>query len=122
MPALKDPETKRPFSRAILISELEEAFDKRASLPLRSVRTAPVPGKPDATFLARQASEEGEELAVKELIAAPGTPSLTPPVANASKIVLDAVTGQPEVATMEGADLAACRAAATARLAAASAT
>ena len=52
MPALTDPEAKRHLSRAKLASDLEKALARRASRPLRSVWTAPVPGEPDAGLLA----------------------------------------------------------------------
>ena len=121
MPVPTDPKASRQLSRAIVLTEPGNALARRASRPLRSVRIAPMAGKPDSAFHARQASEEGEEQAVEDLIAAPGNPSRTPSAASASRIVLDAATGQSETAT-RGAGLAARRAAATSGPAAASAT
>lgn len=121
MRAQTDPEVKRPLSRAKLITGLEEAFAKCVSKPMRSAQTVPVPDEPDATFLAMPASEEGGKPAVNVLIVTPGNSSRNLPAVNASAKVFDVVTGQSEMA-MEGAELTACRTAATSALAATSAT
>lgn len=100
-----------------LISELKGAFAKGVSQPLRTAHTVPVPGEPDATFLAMPAWEEGGKLAVKILFIAPGNSARNLPAVNASVMVFDAVTGQAE-AVMEGGELTARRTAATSALAA----
>lgn len=100
-----------------LISELREAFAKGVSQPLRTAHSVPVPGEPDASFLAMPAWEEGGKLAVKILFIAPGNAERGLPAVNASVMVFDAVNGQAE-AVMEGAALTARRTAATSAMAA----
>ncbi|SLN73364.1 L-lysine cyclodeaminase [Falsiruegeria litorea R37] len=100
-----------------LIADLRQAFAQGVSQPLRTAHTIPVPGEPDATFLAMPAWEEGGKLAVKILFIAPGNTGRNLPAVNASVMVFDAVTGQAEAA-MEGAELTARRTAATSALAA----
>ena len=121
MAALKDPEAKRPLSRAKLVSRPDEVFAKRASRPLRSAWTAPVPGESDAGLLAMPESKESGRPTANPLIAMPEITSWNLSAPSAPARLPVAVTGQPEMAT-EGADPAACGAAATSKPAAVSAT
>ena len=121
MPTLTDPEAMRPLSRAGRVSELERVLARRASRPFRSACTAPVPGETDAPSPAMSATKDGGRPAATCSIAMPEISSrnLSAPIAPAKS--LDAATGQSEMA-MEGAELAACRAEATSKPAAAPAT
>jgi len=117
MKVILDAQVKDLLPWDVLISELREAFSTGVSQPLRTAHTIPVPGEPDASFLAMPAWEEGGKLAVKILFIAPGNSARNLPAVNASVMVFDAVTGQAEAA-MEGAELTARRTAATSALAA----
>lgn len=117
MKLFTDSDVKAALPWPRLIDELRDAFAKGVSQPLRSAHQIPVPGEPDATFLAMPAWEEGGKLAVKILFIAPGNAARNLPAVNASVMVFDAVTGQAE-AVMEGAELTARRTAATSALAA----
>lgn len=100
-----------------LIEGLRDGFAAGVSQPLRTAHKVPVPGEPDATFLAMPAWQEGGKLAVKMLFIAPGNTRRSLPAVNASIMLFDAVTGRAE-AVMEGAELTARRTAATSALAA----
>ena len=117
MKLFSDNQVKEALPWGGLIAELREAFAKGISQPLRAVHTVPVPGEPDASFLAMPAWEEGGKLAVKILFIAPGNSARNLPAVNASVMVFNAVTGRAEAA-MEGAELTARRTAATSALAA----
>jgi len=117
MKVYSDNDVKQVLEWSPLIAELRDAFAKGVSQPLRTAHTVPVPGEPDATFLAMPAWEEGGKLAVKILFIAPGNSARDLPAVNATVMVFDAVTGQAE-AVMEGGELTARRTAATSALAA----
>lgn len=117
MKLFTDGDVKAALPWPLLISELRDTFAKGVTQPLRSAHPVPVPGEPDATFLAMPAWEEGGKLAVKILFIAPGNASRNLPAVNATVMVFDAVTGQAE-AVMEGAELTARRTAATSAMAA----
>ncbi len=117
MKVFSDAQVKGALPWDGLISQLRDAFAKGVSQPLRTAHTIPVPGEPDASFLAMPAWEEGGKLAVKILFIAPGNSARNLPAVNASVMVFDAVTGQAEAA-MEGGELTARRTAATSALAA----
>ena len=117
MKVYSDADVRAALSWPELISELSNAFKTGVSQPLRTAHTVPVPGEPDASFLAMPAWEEGGKLAVKILFIAPGNANRGLPAVNASVMVFDATTGQAEAA-MEGAELTARRTAATSALAA----
>ncbi|MBE1284542.1 MAG: ornithine cyclodeaminase family protein [Rhodobacteraceae bacterium] len=117
MKVYSDADVRAALSWPELISELSNAFKTGVSQPLRKAHTVPVPGEPDASFLAMPAWEEGGKLAVKILFIAPGNANRGLPAVNASVMVFDATTGQAEAA-MEGAELTARRTAATSALAA----
>ncbi len=117
MKVFSDAQVKDALPWKELILQLRDAFAKGVSQPLRTAHTIPVPGEPDASFLAMPAWEEGGKLAVKILFIAPGNSARNLPAVNASVIVFDAVTGQAEAA-MEGGELTARRTAATSALAA----
>lgn len=117
MKVFSDAQVKEALPWEGLISQLREAFATGVSQPLRTAHTIPVPGEPDASFLAMPAWEEGGKLAVKILFIAPGNSARNLPAVNASVMVFDAVTGQAEAA-MEGGELTARRTAATSALAA----
>lgn len=118
MPALTDPEAKRPLSRTRPVAELDKAFAGHASRPLYSVWTAPVPGESDANSLAMPVSKEGGRPAASLPVAMPEISSRNLPAAISPARVPAAVTGQPGMA-MGGAELAACKAEATSKPAAA---
>ncbi|WP_299949897.1 ornithine cyclodeaminase family protein [uncultured Ruegeria sp.] len=117
MRVYSDAQVKDALPWNELITQLREAFANGVSQPLRTAHTIPVPGEPDASFLAMPAWEEGGKLAVKILFIAPGNSARNLPAVNASVMVFDAVTGQAEAA-MEGGELTARRTAATSALAA----
>ena len=117
MKVILDAQVKEALPWNGLIAELRKAFSTGVSQPLRTAHAIPVPGEPDASFLAMPAWEEGGKLAVKILFIAPGNTNRNLPAVNASVMVFDAVTGQAEAA-MEGAELTARRTAATSALAA----
>ena len=117
MKVFSDAQVKKALPWRGLIDELRATFAKGVSQPLRTAHTIPVPGEPDASFLAMPAWEEGGKLAVKILFIAPGNSTRQLPAVNASVMVFDAVTGQVEAA-MEGAELTARRTAAASALAA----
>ncbi|MES0827046.1 ornithine cyclodeaminase family protein [Ruegeria sp. SCP11] len=117
MKVFSDAQVKDALPWKELILQLRDAFAKGVSQPLRTAHTIPVPGEPDASFLAMPAWEEGGKLAVKILFIAPGNSARNLPAVNSSVMVFDAVTGQAEAA-MEGGELTARRTAATSALAA----
>jgi ornithine cyclodeaminase len=110
-----DVKAALPWDR--LIDEIRTAFATGVSQPLRTAHAVPVPGEPDAAFLAMPAWEEGGKLAVKILFIAPGNARRDLPAVNATVMVFDAVTGRAE-AVMEGGELTARRTAATSAMAA----
>lgn len=117
MKVISDAQVREALPWEGLISELRQAFVKGVSQPLRTAHAIPVPGEPDAAFLAMPAWEVGGKLAVKTIIIAPGNSARGLPAVNASVMVFDAVTGRAEAA-MEGAELTARRTAATSAMAA----
>lgn len=117
MKLFTDSDVKAALPWHMLIAELKDTFAKGITQPLRTAHPVPVPGEPDATFLAMPAWEEGGKLAVKILFIAPGNAKRDLPAVNATVMVFDAVTGQAE-AVMEGAELTARRTAATSAMAA----
>jgi ornithine cyclodeaminase len=117
MRVFSDAQVQEVLPWKALISGLKETFAKGISLPLRTAHTVPVPGEPDASFLAMPAWEVGGKLAVKMLYIVPGNSVRGLPTINATVLVFDAVTGQVQAA-MEGGELTARRTAATSALAA----
>ncbi|MXY34642.1 MAG: hypothetical protein F4Y60_11255 [Boseongicola sp. SB0664_bin_43] len=118
MPALTDPEAKRPLSRTKLIAELDRPFAWHASQPLESAWAAPVPGESDANSLAMPVSKEGGRPAARLPVAMPEISSWNLSAAIAPARVPAAETGQSGMA-MGGAGFAACKAEANSRPAAA---
>jgi ornithine cyclodeaminase/alanine dehydrogenase-like protein (mu-crystallin family) len=103
-----------PYDR--LINALEKAFREDVVAPERTHYQLKVPGSADATLLMMPAWRSGEALGVKIVTIFPGNVGKNLPSVNASYLLLDATTGQPN-ALLDGAELTSRRTAAASALA-----